>query len=292
MRVAVIDVGANTIRLLAAEQSGGSLRLVRERKARLGLGAEVEASGRISQAKVAEAAASVAKFADEARALGCRRIEIIAASPGRQAGNAGKLVRSLAVAARAPVRVLSQDEEALHAYEGALHVAGSPGGSVAVCDVGGGSTQVVVGTDGGPVWLRSVDVGSLRLTTRMLSFGPPTKRAVAAARAEVERLFEGFTPPLPQRALAVGGSARALRKLCGASFGQEDLRAAIHLLRKRDGGEIAKEFGIDRERVRTLLAGALILREVQRRLAIPLEVGAAGLREGLALALLAEASAA
>jgi exopolyphosphatase/guanosine-5'-triphosphate,3'-diphosphate pyrophosphatase len=292
MNVAVVDVGANTIRLLVAEQLADGLRAVRQSKARVGLGAEVEANGRISSAKIAEAAATVESFTSEARMLGCSRVEVIVASPGRQAANAGKLVRALATAARAPVRVLSRDEEALLAYDGATHRAPPRPGAVAVCDVGGGSTQVVIGTDAGPVWMRSVDIGSLRLTTRMLAADQPSKQEVVAARAEVERLFAGFSSPLPGSALAVGGSARAIRTGCGPVLGEDELRFAVRLLRKRSPGEVSASFGIDPERVRTMTAGALILSEVQRRLAVPLEVVSEGLREGLALALLSEASAA
>ena len=292
MNVGVIDVGANTIRLLVAEQLSDGLRAIRQSKARVGLGAEVEATGRITAAKIAEAAGTVESFTNEARILGCGRLEVIVASPGRQAANAGKLVRALARAARAPVRVLSRDEEALLAFEGATHRAPPRQGAVAVCDVGGGSTQVVIGTDAGPVWMRSVDIGSLRLTTRMLAVEQPSKHEVAAARAEVERIFAGFSPPLPGSALAVGGSARAIRKVSGPVLGEDELRFAVRLLRKRSPSEVSAAYGIDPERVRTMTAGALILSEVQRRLAVPLEVVSEGLREGLALALLSEASAA
>jgi exopolyphosphatase/guanosine-5'-triphosphate,3'-diphosphate pyrophosphatase len=292
MKVAVVDVGANTIRLLVAAEAGGELRRVRERKARVGLGAEVEEAGRISAPKIVEASAAVAEFAQEARRLGCGRIQVIVASPGRQAANAGKLVRALAGAAQAPVRVLSPDEEALLAYTGALSQARPSAESVAVCDVGGGSTQVVVGTSSGPFWLRSVDIGSLRLTARTVGPEQLGKRELERAQAEVRRLFDGFSPPLPQSALAVGGSARALRKLCGPNLGREEFEEALRLLRKRSPDEIAKEFRIDRGRVATLAAGAVILAEVQLRLVVPLVVTGGGLREGLALELLAEAPAA
>src|SRR5262249_60002125 len=87
---------------------------------------------------------------------------------------------------------------------------------VGVVAVGGGSSQVVVGTRrSGPLWTRSADIGSQRLTSRLLDTDPPKPKAVAAARAEVERALEGFEPPVPMLAYAVGGSARALRRLGG-----------------------------------------------------------------------------
>jgi exopolyphosphatase/guanosine-5'-triphosphate,3'-diphosphate pyrophosphatase len=289
MRVGVIDVGSNTLRLLVAEKAPGGLSTVRERKARVGLGADVELHGRISRGKLAETAESVRAFAGEARELGCSQLEIVVASPGRQASNAGRLIHALARATAAPVRVLSQEEEARLAYVGAVAVARPEASSVAVCDVGGGSAQIAVGEPGEePAWLRSVDIGSLRLTTRLLEHDPPGKKAIGDGRAAVREAFEGIAPPVPKAAYAVGGSARALRKIVGRTLGAAELAEAISILRRRPHREVIDTFGIDPERARTLAGGALILAEAQRRLVVPLEVVRAGLREGLALTLLEE----
>src|SRR5215470_8683130 len=95
MRVAVVDVGSNTIRLLVAAAAGDGLRKVHERTARVGLGAEIELSGSIAPATIDAAAATVARFAEKARELGSGRVVVVAASPGRQAENAGELVARL-----------------------------------------------------------------------------------------------------------------------------------------------------------------------------------------------------
>jgi exopolyphosphatase / guanosine-5'-triphosphate,3'-diphosphate pyrophosphatase len=162
-----------------------------------------------------------------------------------------------------------------------------------VCDVGGGSTQLAIGLPGrGPAWSRSLDLGSLRLTAQALDRDPPGKKAVNEARLLVRRQFAGLVLPLPMQALAVGGSARALRRLVGGSLGHDELRAAVRTLRKLPSSEIAAAYGIGPERARTLTAGALVLAEVQRRLVVPLTVGRGGVREGAALALAAEQTAA
>ncbi|MGE5273143.1 MAG: Ppx/GppA phosphatase family protein [Verrucomicrobiota bacterium] len=143
----------------------------------------------------------------------------VVASPGRQARNADQLVRLIARASGAHARVLTQEEEARLAFEGALADVGADG-AVAVCDVGGGSAQIAVGAvDGGPAWLRSIDLGSLRLSARVGHGDPPTKSEQAALRAEARSAVSVLTPPTPRRAVAVGGSARALRKLVGRSLG-------------------------------------------------------------------------
>jgi exopolyphosphatase/guanosine-5'-triphosphate,3'-diphosphate pyrophosphatase len=293
MRVAVIDVGSNTIRLLVASAGSGGLAVLAERKAWVRLGLDVALHGVISERRLDLAAEEVSSLATEARKQGCSRLEVLVASPGRQAENGSELLRRLETAARAPVRLLRRDEEARLAYDGAVASAGIDRGTVAVCDVGGGSTQLAVGLPGGgPAWLRSLDIGSLRLTAQALDRDPPGKKAINEARQFVSEQFSGLVLPLPMRALAVGGSARALRRLVGRSLGEDELSSAIRTLRKLPSTEIAETYGIGPERARTLAAGALVLAEVQRRLAVPLTVARGGVREGAALALAAEQTAA
>lgn len=286
MNVAVIDVGSNTIRLLVATRAGNGLACVTHGKRAVGLGADVERLGTVSAPKLAEAAECLSAFCTIAHAAGAALVDVVVASPGRQARNADQLVHTLSRAADVPVRVLSREEEARLAFEGALAWS-QPAGVVAVCDVGGGSTQVAVGTaSGGPAWVRSVDLGSLRLSARVGCSDPPSKGDVAALRAEARAAFEHVTPPLPKTAIAVGGTARALKKLVGRTLGQEELRDALRLLRKEPAEELATRFGLDVWRARALPASAGIALEVQRLLGIPLEVGRGGLREGVALELL------
>jgi exopolyphosphatase / guanosine-5'-triphosphate,3'-diphosphate pyrophosphatase len=293
MTVAVIDVGSHTVRLLVAQREQGRIRPIREEKAVIGLGTEVEQLGRLSNQKLAETAELVGYFSRIARKAGASRVETVITAPGRQSANGAELVALLREASSAGVRVLSPDEEGCLAFQGAVQEIANRGESVAVCDVGGGSTEVVVGTrTGEPAWLRSVDIGALRLTGRVLKDDPPTPEALALARLETEREFASLTPPLPKLALAAGGSARALRKLVGDTLGAAELAQAVEILGERRSRWIATAFGIDRGRARTLAAGAIILEEVQRRLSVPFQVSRTGLREGAALALLDEASAA
>jgi exopolyphosphatase / guanosine-5'-triphosphate,3'-diphosphate pyrophosphatase len=293
MRVAVIDVGSNTVRLLVSERNGAGIAPVREARSLLLLGKEIERRGALSPRKLDETRRTAQRHATAAREVGAARLEVLVTAPGRQSRNAGELVRVLAEATAAPVRVLSPDEEGRLAWDGAVAAAARLGPTLAVCDVGGGSTELLVGTpERGPAWARSLDVGSLRLTERLLQRDPPGKESMRIAAAEVAATFEGLTAPLPQAALVTGGTARALKKLIGPRLGEKELAAAVRRLTKRSSDEVARATGVDPERARTLPAGALILDEVQRLLCTPLVVSPAGLREGASLALLAESAAA
>jgi exopolyphosphatase/guanosine-5'-triphosphate,3'-diphosphate pyrophosphatase len=293
MRVAIIDVGANTLRLLVAEAgAGGLLEAIREERVQLGLGEEIERDGAFSRGKLREVRATAERLLRRARKLGVTGTEVLVTSPGRQSRNAGDLLEALEQAGASGVRVLSAEEEARLAWVGAVAAATGLPETVAVCDVGGGSTQIVVGSlSGGPSWARSFEVGSLRLTQRYLADDPPAPDAVAAARVAAARELAVGVQPMPLAALATGGTARALRRVVGKQLDHEALETAVLTLAGRSRRDSVKEFGVDRPRAHTLLGGTIILSEAQRRLGVPLTVARGGLREGAALTLLQDAAA-
>ncbi len=291
--VGIVDVGSNTVRLLVASVAGEIVDPVLEEREHLGLGADVERAGRIPKVKLRQAADVARRYSRTAREHGADAVEVIVTAPGRRSDNAAALVAALAVATGWPVRILDPDEEGRLAFDGA--VSRTPGleGSVGVCDVGGGSTELLVGTaEAGAAWCRSLELGSIRLMARVGGGDPPEKRIVSQLRREVERAFAGVTPPLPQSALATGGSARALRKLVGRTLGEDELAEAVRMLRARPSASVSRVFGLDPLRARTLVAGVIVLAEAQRRLGVPLVVARGGLREGAALGLAAERAAA
>ena len=294
MLVAGLDGGSNTVRLLVAEVGrNGALEPVTTEKAYLGLGAEIARTGALAADSIAAAANVGRRFAERARAQGCERAEVVVTAPGRQGAGAATLVAALRGATRLPVRVLTADEEGRLAFDGAVARASALPVSVGMVDVGGGSTEIVVGNRrNGARWVGSADLGSLRLTRLLLHGDPPSKRELAAARAAVRRALSPLSPPRPEAALAVGGSARALAKLAGRTFDADSAEEAIARLARRRSAKVARAAGIDERRAETLLGGALLLAESSRALGRPLTLARGGLREGAALALAREGAAA
>ncbi|MGZ4291665.1 MAG: Ppx/GppA phosphatase family protein [Gaiellaceae bacterium] len=286
MPLGVVDVGSNTVRVLVS-QDGRTLFSEREM---LRLGSDIERHGAIPDEKLELTASVVARFAEHARAIGATAVEVLIASPGRQAANGADLAQRLARASACPTRILTAIEEGHLAFLGAVSCSGvAAGRTVAVVDVGGGSAQIVVGSrKDGPAWARSIDIGSQRLTSRMLSNDPPGAAAIGAARAEVERYLDGVDPPPARTALAVGGSARALKRIAGGRLGYEELEDLLVQLAETPTAVLAARHGIGEERARTLPAGAVILSAIQRHLDTALKVQRGGLREGALLSLAAE----
>jgi exopolyphosphatase/guanosine-5'-triphosphate,3'-diphosphate pyrophosphatase len=293
-RVAVIDVGANTVRLLVAELHAGVASPLEEDKEQLSLGADVERDGRISKSLLADAEDTVARFAARARALRSVQLAVLVTSPGRQAENGDALLAALSRGAGTVARVLGADEEGALAFRGATSGLEPIDGETLVCDVGGGSAQIVAGEDADTIgWWRTLDVGSLRITNRFgLDADDVSDETVARARAEVARIAADVAPPLAERALATGGTARALHKLVGRTLGPEQLVEAIRLARGRKAKDIAADYGISRRRADRLLGGTLILEAVQAHVGMPFEVAPGGIREGAVLTLLARELAA
>jgi exopolyphosphatase / guanosine-5'-triphosphate,3'-diphosphate pyrophosphatase len=285
--VAIVDIGANTARLLVASvsQSGEIVQRRRERRY-LRLGDDVHRLGHIGPKKLAEAGEVARRYARITRRAGVERFETIVTAPGRQAANGEALVRVLADETDAPVVVLSGEDEGRLAWEGAVARMADPPEVVAVADLGGGSCELAVGTPAlGPAWVRSLDLGALRVTREHLERNPPSSKHVAHARDEIRKLLAVFEPPRPDTTLVVGGTARAVGRIVGKRFGALELDGLIATLTGVRAEKVTESHGITAERAHTLLGGTLVLDQLARRLGTDLEVGRGGLREGAALSL-------
>ncbi len=293
MKVGIVDVGSNTVRLLVASVGSGEVRSLQEERAHLGLGEEILLHGRVRRRKLEELAEVATEFGRIARKHRVRELETVVTAPGRQGDAPERLLKVLRRTTGAPVRIVSAEDEGRLAYTGA--VARTEVGSrvVGVCDVGGGSTEVVVGTALlGPAWVRSVDVGSLRLTASFLHGDPPAAAEIERARAAVRVALTEIAPPLPELALATGGSARAIARIVGRAYDADRLQHVIAALASRSAEQTSRELALPFHRARTLIAGSLILAEVSRLLGVELTPAKGGIREGAALQLAAQRAAA
>jgi exopolyphosphatase / guanosine-5'-triphosphate,3'-diphosphate pyrophosphatase len=202
MTVAAIDCGTNTIKLLIGDLPHVAVREIRMVR----LGQDVDRTGRLADEALGRAFAAIDEYAALVRAHGADRIRFCATSATRDAANAQ--VFSDGVHARLGVRpeVLSGAEEAALAFEGAVrHLAPAPVPPVLVIDVGGGSTELILG-DTGPQEAHSMDIGSVRLHERHLRDDPPTEEQVAACVGDIDAALDAC-PVDPASAATVVGIA-------------------------------------------------------------------------------------
>jgi exopolyphosphatase/guanosine-5'-triphosphate,3'-diphosphate pyrophosphatase len=281
---ACIDIGSNTTRLLVAEKLDGTLRELMAQRVFTRIGKAVH-NGAIPGEKVAETAEVVASQARMAREAGAGRIEAVATAAIRKAANRDELIAAVADRAGLPLRVLSEEDEARLSFVGATRTLTTPPQhTVAVVDVGGGSTEVAVGTiAGGVTWWASLPVGSSVLSDGYLHSDPPAAAELERARLHAAGSFEGLEPPPAEQAVAVGGSATSLRRLVGAELRHDALDRSIRILATTPSGDVARRFDLDPERVRLLPGGILIFDELSQRLGRSLQIATGGLREGVIL---------
>ncbi len=292
MRCACVDIGSNTSRLLVADVESGRLREVAARRAFTRIAADTRIDGSISDDKLAELVGVVAEYRAVATQLGATAIRVVATAALRDAANAGEVLGALRSRAGVGVDVLDGDDEARLAFLGATRTFGRPlDGTVAVLDVGGGSTEIAVGTmDAGVKWSRSLPTGSGVLSYAHQLADPPAPDELAAMRTAAAGAFDGLEVHPVDCAVAVGGSATSLRRLLGTVLDRRCLHDALARLSEGPAQRVSAELGLAPERVRLLPAGILVLEAAADLLGCPLELACGGVREGVCLDA-AEASA-
>ncbi len=288
MLCAAIDIGSNTTRVLVAEPIEGQLKKVMEQRAYTRINKAIDAESTIEPDKVAEVCEVVATQVRLARELGAETIRAVATAAVREAANGEEAAGEIAAAAGVPVEILSEEEEGRLSFIGATKTLGHPvAGTVGVVDVGGGSTEVILGTvPGGVDEVRSWRVGSGVLADELIGSDPPSAAEIRKVRDRIDDIFDGVEIEHPAQAVAVGGSATSLRRLVGAVLEYETLERGVRVLCGDPAAEVARRFELDPQRVRILATGVLLLEKVSELLGQPLQIGKGGLREGVILDLL------
>jgi exopolyphosphatase / guanosine-5'-triphosphate,3'-diphosphate pyrophosphatase len=285
---AAIDIGSNTTRLLVAEPVDGQLKKAMEQRAYTRIGKAVDDEGGIQPEKIDEVGEVVATQLRLARELGAAEIRAVATAAIREATNGDAVAEAIGNAAGIPIEVLSEQEEGRLAFIGATKTLGHPAdGLIGVVDIGGGSTEVILGTVADGVQsVRSWPVGSGNLADELISSDPPSAAEIRRTRDRIDDIFEGVELERPAQAVAVGGSATSLRRLVGAVLEYETLERGIRVLCGDPAADVARRFELDPTRVRILPTGVLLLEKVSDLLGQPLQIGKGGLREGIILDLL------
>jgi exopolyphosphatase/guanosine-5'-triphosphate,3'-diphosphate pyrophosphatase len=289
MLCAAVDIGSNTTRVLVAEPQEGQLRKVMEQRAYTRFDKDSKRKGKVTDEKTAELAAVVDTQVRLARELGAEAIRVVATAAIRESKNADAVAAEIGDVAGVPVEVIDEKEEGRLAFLGATKTLGHPvEGDIGVVDVGGGSSEIILGTvEDGVREVLSFKIGSGAVAEEFLTNDPPAPAEIRALRDYLAEFFEDVAvDPRPAQAVAVGGSATSLRTLVGAVLEYETLERAVRVLAGDPIAEVAKRFELDPRRVRILPAGVLILEKFSELLGQPLQIGKGGLREGVILDLL------
>ncbi len=256
----------------------------------LGLGDTVETHGTIPEPFRGELVAELARYAARARQLGAHDLVFVGTQPLRRAADARAVVMAVESATGFPLHVLEHEEEGLLNLLGAT--AGRPiVAPLAVVDIGGGSSEIVVVDPGSHARSGGVPVGCATLTRRLVTHDPPLPAEVEALRAAARLAVADAPPGAPAAMIAVGGTSSNLVKIVPAAARDRVLtRRRLGAARRRLTGDpaagVAARFGITATRAHLLPAGAALLEALMDRYEVALVTAVEeGLREGLVLAL-------
>ena len=199
-RVAAVDCGTNSIRLLVADVEASSLTEIDRRLEIVRLGQGVDKTGRLDPAALDRTFASSRVYAKEIEELGVERVRFVATSASRDAENRSEFLTGIREILGVTPEVISGDEEARLSFVGATRSLGAVAADhpppYLVVDIGGGSTEFVLGEDVVHAAC-SVDIGCVRLTERHLRSNPPTAVEVTAARADIARAIDQAARAVP-----------------------------------------------------------------------------------------------
>ena len=298
--VAAVDCGTNSVRLLIARQDTGGRLLEVDRRLHLTrLGQGVDATGQFHPDALSRTFAAMDDFAAQLRDLGVSRVRVVATSAARDAANREQFFAGALARFGVPAEIIAGEEEAWLSYRGAVAALEALPEPVMVMDIGGGSTELVVGAGERVRVAVSLDMGSVRLRERFLAGDPPQATEIADAAAFIDGLLDtsGVDFGSIRAWVGVGGTATSISALVqglpvydrsrvhGSTVAADGLEALTRVLLGLSVAAVTAMPTMEPGRADVICAGALICRQVGRRVSTPMRVSEADILDGIALGL-------
>lgn len=275
-KVAVVDCGTNSTRLLIADVRGRTLaRLMRITR----LGEGVNVSGRLRAEAISRTVAVLEEYARVITSYHPSKVRMIATSAARDARNRDEFFETAEAVIGVAPELLSGAAEGEYAFRGATATLDSHAGPYLVADVGGGSTELAVGLVGSRPQVVSLDIGCVRVTEGYLRHDPPRRAELGEARAEIERQLAAAERSAPRltrtdRLVAVAGTATSLAAIDGGIDSSD--RSRIHhrvltrgsverlgaAMAREDRGMRASRKGLEPDRAGVIVGGTLVLEAI------------------------------
>ena len=305
-RVAAIDIGTNSIHMVVVEiqPALAAFRILTREKDTVRLGDRDPATGKLTEIAMARGMAALQRCKDLAASFAVEQVIAVATSAVREAPNGYKFLQRVSDAIGLDVALISGQEEARRIYLGVLSAMEFDGHPHFIIDIGGGSTELILGDGDEPHFLSSTKVGAVRLTREFFQADPPTHGEIEALRAHTRGMFARATAgalaalgpePKTPRLVATSGTAECLAiwhatevlgtvpsPLQGYRVSRRDLDNLVERLIKLERDDRAALPGVGERRAEIIIAGAIILQEAMALLDLDeLTICERALREGL-----------
>ena len=279
MRVAVVDIGTNSTRLLVADTGGGGVEELDRRSTVTRLGEGVDASGRLGEAPQQRVLAALEEYAESIESHGCEHRLAVMTSAVRDADNGARFAATVRDRFGLDARTLSGDDEARLTYLGATAARDRGDATpLLVVDVGGGSTELVTGARGAMDFHISTQAGVVRHTERHLHTDPPAREEMEALARDVRAVFEAAVPPevraRVRAAVAVAGTATSVAAIDAGIEPYDPTRVEGRVVQASRLAEISGRLaalpleerravpGLHPDRAPTIIAGTILLAQV------------------------------
>ncbi len=299
VRIAVVDIGTNSTRMLVADVEGGEVTEVERRTTVTNLGRGVEHTGTLCSDAIESVCEVIADYKARYEELDAERVMSIATSAVRDAGNGGAFIAELRERFALNARLLTGEEEAQLTYLGAT-AQRTDAEAVLVFDIGGGSTEVILGQGKQVDFHISLQAGTIRHSERHLTCDPPEPHELEEladdVRAVIARALEAGTPPGEVRAIAVAGTPTSLaaieqeldpydpERVHGYRLGLKRIQRMLSRLAALPLAERLRVPGLHPGRAPTIVAGAVILVQAMRAFGLEeIEVSERDILHGSAL---------
>lgn len=296
---AAVDCGTNSVRLLICRRQDGRLAEVDRRLHLTRLGQGVDATGEFHPDALARTLAALTDFGTQLDALGVGHRRVVATSAARDAANSAVFFDGVRAAVGVAAEIIPGEEEARLSYLGAVGALPDLPQPVLVMDIGGGSTELVLGRDGQLLQAVSLEMGSVRLRERFLHSDPPTAAEIDSAGSYIAGLLDGSGIDFGQVAswVGVGGTATSLSALAqdlpvydrsavhGSVLTPAELTGLAERLLAMPVAEVGQLPTMVPGRADVICAGGLICARIGQRLLPPLTVSEADILDGIILGL-------
>ena len=299
-RVAVIDIGSNSIKFFVGEQGTDStIQTIVDKNDIARLGEGLSETGRISDEALERNAQSVAAFAAEAKELGADIIVCVGTMALRSAANSADFVARVKDLCGIEVQIIPGEEEARLSYLAILSGMPVPDGDLVIFDTGGGSTEFIFGHGTELVNRFSVNLGAIRITEKFFADDPVKPGSTEAAIQEIDREFaQAGVNGRPVKVVGMGGAVTSMGAvkhkmvkydpdvMRGSALTKADIAEQIAAYREKTIAQRREMPGLQPKRADVILAGACILWDIVDRLGVDqLIISDRGLRHGLAFEL-------
>jgi exopolyphosphatase/guanosine-5'-triphosphate,3'-diphosphate pyrophosphatase len=290
--LAAVDLGSNSFHMVVARYTHGQLVILDRLREMVRLGAGLEADGRLNKDVAGKALACLERFGQRLRDMRPDSVRVVGTNVFRRAKKKEAFVERAREAIGHPIEIVSGIEEARLIYSGVAHTMAAGAGRRLVCDIGGGSTEIIIGEGLEPLELESLQIGCVRLSEEFFADGRLSQKRMQRARVAARQAIEPYQAAFRRRGFdeAVGssGTVRAIgdtiRELDPAAtdIGADGLERIIHELSALEHIRDLKLNAITEDRKLSFAGGVAILAEVFEQLGIEsMRVADGAMREGL-----------